>query len=99
MVGLAHVLAAQGEYLAASDLYRRALNIQPDNAITRLALAKCLLEMGEGEAGEAELRTAARGRPERLWPAISALALPTPHWPRVPDRRRGRARFLGVDAP
>lgn len=97
MVGLAHALAAQGEYLAASDLYLRALDLQPDNVVTRLARAKCLLEMGERAAGEAELRIAARGGPERLWPAITALAS-TPHG-RVFLTAAAAARFLGVDAP
>jgi len=97
MVGLAHVLAAQGDYPAAADLYRGALGLQPDNAATRLSLGKCLLEMGEREAGEAELRIAARGGPQSLWPAITALAS-TPHG-RVFLTADAAARFLGVDAP
>jgi tetratricopeptide (TPR) repeat protein len=95
MVGLAHVMALGGEYAAAAELYRRALELQPDNALTRLSLGKCLLEMGDRANGEAALRAAAVGAPERVWPAITALAA-TPRG-RVFLRPSAAARFLGVE--
>jgi tetratricopeptide (TPR) repeat protein len=78
MVGLGNVMALDGEYAAAADLYRRALELQPDNVVTRISLARCLLEMGERSAGEAELRRAAAVAPGYAGPAITALAA-TPH--------------------
>jgi Tfp pilus assembly protein PilF len=95
MVGLANVLALDGEYAEAAALYRQALELQPDNALTRLSLGRCLLEMGERDAGETALRAAAGGSPERVWPAIVALAA-TPRG-RVFLRPSAAARFLGVE--
>lgn len=96
MVGLAHVLARDGHYPQAAELYRRALALQPDNAATRIALGRCLLEMGEREAGEVALRVAVGGAAQRAGPAILALAA-TPHG-RVFLRPSAAARFLGVVA-
>ena len=96
MVGLANVLALDGEYAEAVELYRRALALQPDNALTRTSLGKCLLELGDREAGEEALRIAARASPDRIWPSITALAA-TPRG-RLFLRRRDGARHLGVDA-
>jgi tetratricopeptide (TPR) repeat protein len=74
VVALAKVMALDGEYAAAADLYRRALGLQPDDSATRVNLGKCLLEMGERDAGEATLRAATRGAAELAGPAITALA-------------------------
>jgi tetratricopeptide (TPR) repeat protein len=74
MVGLAQVLDLEGDHAAAADLYRRALAIRPDNAGARIALGKCLLELGERDAGEAELRRVAEHAPELAGPVLSALA-------------------------
>ena len=74
MVGLANVMALDGEHAAAVDLYHRALELQPDNAVTRIALARALLDMGDRDAGEAELRRVAAAAPDNVGPAIRALA-------------------------
>lgn len=59
LVGLAQVMALDGEYADAAELYKRAVALHPGDAITRINLAKCLLELGDREAGETALRTAA----------------------------------------
>jgi Tfp pilus assembly protein PilF len=95
LVALARVMALDGEYAAAADLYRRALGLQPDDAAMRVSLGKCLLEMGEREAGEATLRTAARGTAQLAGPAITALAA-APHG-RFFLRPSAVAKFLRVE--
>jgi len=71
---LAKVMALDGEYAAAADLFRRALAIGPDDAVTRNNLAICLFEMGEREAGEAALRAIVRDAPQIAGLAITSLA-------------------------
>jgi tetratricopeptide (TPR) repeat protein len=71
---LAKVMALDGEYAAAADLFRRALGLRPDDAVTRNNLGACLLEMGERDAGEATLRAVARGAPQMAGRAITSLA-------------------------
>jgi tetratricopeptide (TPR) repeat protein len=77
ILGLAHVLAADGDYAEACALYRQALELRPDDPGTRISLGRCLLELGEREAGEATLRAAARGDPQMVGPAITALSAAT----------------------
>ncbi len=72
-LGLAHVLMADGAYAQAADLYGEALAIRPDDA-TRIYLARCLLELGQRNAGEATLRAATRGGVHGAWDAITALS-------------------------
>ena len=71
---LARAMLLDGEYADAADLYRNALALRPDDALTRADLGACLLEMGEREAGEATLRSALRGRPHMFGRATYALA-------------------------
>lgn len=71
---LARVLLLDGEYAAAADAYRHALAHQPDDALTRSDFAACLLEMGERDAGEANLRLALRRVPQLLGRTTHALA-------------------------
>lgn len=92
LVALAHVMTLDGEYAAAADLYRRALELWPDDAMTRIRLGKCLLEMGERKAGEAAVRAAVGGVAQRTGPAIMALAA-TPHG-RFFLRPSAAAKFL-----
>jgi tetratricopeptide (TPR) repeat protein len=94
LVGMANVLALDGEYAVAADLYRRALELQPNNEVTQISLARCLLEMGQREAGEAALRAVARSGGARVWPAITALSA-TPHG-RVFLSPSAAAGFLGA---
>jgi tetratricopeptide (TPR) repeat protein len=96
MIGLAKVLVLDGDYAAAADLYRRALAQRPDDPATRLALGKCLLEMGQREAGEAAIRAAGRGAAPLAGMAISALAATT-HG-RVFLRPSAAAKFLRGEA-
>ena len=74
LVALAKVMALDGEYADAADHYRHTLGLKPDDAATRINLGKCLLEMGEREAGETTLRAATRGAAALAGPAIMALA-------------------------
>ncbi|MFY9952250.1 tetratricopeptide repeat protein [Bradyrhizobium sp.] len=95
LVALAKAMALDGEYAAAADLYRRALALQPDDAAIRVNLGKCLLEMGERDAGEATLRAATRGSAQLAGPAIVALAA-APHG-RFFLRPSAAAKFLRVE--
>lgn len=70
---MARVLLLDGDYAAAADVCRQALALCPDDALTRANLAACLLEMGEREAGETNLRLALRGRPQMLGRTTYAL--------------------------
>jgi tetratricopeptide (TPR) repeat protein len=71
---LARVLLLDGDYASAADAYRHALAHRPDDAMTRADLAACLLEMGERDAGETNLRLALRSGPRMLGRATHALA-------------------------
>jgi tetratricopeptide (TPR) repeat protein len=73
LVGLAMASALGGDFAVAADLYRHALMLRPNEATTQLNLGKCLMEMGEREAGEAAIRVAARGV-RQLTPFVTALA-------------------------
>jgi predicted Zn-dependent protease len=66
ILALAGVLAQDGEHMAAAALYERALLQAPQDGLSRIALAKCLLEGGRSNAGETQLRAAVRQDP-RLW--------------------------------
>jgi tetratricopeptide (TPR) repeat protein len=90
-IALARVMALDGEFAAAADLYRMVLRAAPGDWARRIELAKCLLETGQREAGEAMLREAARGG--GAGPAIKALAA-TPHG-RFFLRPSAAAKFLG----
>ena len=96
LVGLGWALAADGDYAAAADLFRQGLAARPGDAVVRLELAKCLLELGEREAGEAELRTATGGQPANAGPALLALSA-TPHG-RFFLRPSAAMTFLGIEA-
>ncbi len=73
MAELARILLLDGEYAAAADTYRQILALRPDDPMVRADLAACLLEMGDRDAGEANLRLALRGRPQMLGRAAHAL--------------------------
>jgi Flp pilus assembly protein TadD len=74
LAALAKVMALDGEYAAAADMFRRALGLRPDDAVTRNSLGVCLLEMGERDAGEANLRAVAGSTPQMAGQAITSLA-------------------------
>ena len=95
IVGLAAVMVLDGEYAAAADLYRHALGLRPDDAVSRISLGKCLLELGEREAGESALRAAVRSAPQFGGYATAALAV-TPHG-RMFLRPSAAARHLGIE--
>jgi tetratricopeptide (TPR) repeat protein len=71
---LARVMVFDGEYAAAADIYRHALALQPEDAMTRVDLGMCQLELADRSAGETSLRAATRGRPEMLGRAMHSLA-------------------------
>jgi tetratricopeptide (TPR) repeat protein len=95
LIALAKVMALDGEYAAAADIYRRALGLRPDDAMTRNNLGICLLEMGERDAGEASLRAAMRGDPHTVGRAITSLAAAS-HG-RFFLRPSAAAKFLGAN--
>lgn len=94
MVGLAKVMAMDGEHAAAAELYRGALAVRPQDLGSRLGLAKSLLELGDREAGEAALRAAIDGSPELTGLAVSTLTAAS-HG-RFFLRPSQAERFLGV---
>jgi Flp pilus assembly protein TadD len=71
---LARVMLLDGEYDAAADAYRHALAQKPDDAMTRTEFAVCLMEMGQREQGEANLRAALRDSPQLLFRGVHSLA-------------------------
>jgi len=75
LTALARVFVMDGDYALATDAFRHALALHPDDALTRADLAACLLEMGQREAGEGALRLAARNRPQMLGRTIYALTM------------------------
>ena len=94
VVALARVTALDGEFAAAADLYRRALELRPEDAVSRIDLGKCLLEIGEREAGEAALRAATGSATQLAGLAITALAATSRG--RFFLRPSAAAAFLGV---
>ncbi|WP_283807654.1 tetratricopeptide repeat protein [Bradyrhizobium sp. LTSPM299] len=74
LAALARILLFDGDYAAAADAFRQLLRLHPDDAMTRADLATCLLEMGERDAGEAELRKALSSGPQMLGRTTIALA-------------------------
>ena len=71
---LALALLSDGEYAAAADKFRHVLGLRPEDALARANLARCLLEMGDRDGGEAALRSVMRGRPHLLGRAAYVLA-------------------------
>jgi Flp pilus assembly protein TadD len=67
------VLLFDGDYAAAAVAFRHALALRPEDALSRVNLAACLLEMGERDGGEAALRSVLRGRPYMFGRAAYAL--------------------------
>lgn len=75
MVGLAGVLALDGAYAEAAELYRLALQRRPQDLEMQVAYAKCRLELGDRTGGEAVLGQVARvDDPRAAAMAITALA-------------------------
>jgi Flp pilus assembly protein TadD len=74
LAALARVMLLDGEYASAADAYRHVLALWPDDATARANFGVCLLEMDDREAGEANLRSVTRGRPQMLGRAIHSLA-------------------------
>lgn len=84
-----------GEYASAADAYRQVLALRPDDAVTRAEFAVCLLEMGDREGGEDNLRAATRAQPQMLLRTIASLA--TPAHGRFFLRPSDAAKFLQDD--
>jgi tetratricopeptide (TPR) repeat protein len=93
-IALAAVSALEGDHAAAVALYRQALEARPDDPVTRLNLARSLLQLGDRAAGEAALRAAVLGAPHLLRLAIGALC-DAPHG-RLFLRPSAAAAFFGV---
>lgn len=96
LAGLAAARMLGGEPALAADLYRRAVEAQPADGQSRINLAKCLLELGRREEGEAALRAAATAAPRLSGLALSALAAAT-HG-RMFLRPSAASRFLRGEA-
>lgn len=94
--GLALALELDGDYRGAADLYRSALALRP-YPLTQIRLGRCLLELGEREAGEAELKAAAGEAAQAAGLAIAALAA-APRG-RLFLKPSAAAGFLSAEAP
>lgn len=94
---LARVMRQDGDYAGAAEVYRLALALRPDDAMARADLAACLFEMGEREAGEGNLRSALRGRPQMLAKGVYTL-VHSSHG-RFFIRPSALKKFLQVDKP
>ena len=57
------------------EAFRRVVALRPGDAVARAELGRCLLEMGERDAGEASIRLATRESPELFGRAIMSLAI------------------------
>jgi tetratricopeptide (TPR) repeat protein len=75
LTGLANVLLLSGEYAGAADAFRRVMLLRPDDAIARAEYGRCLLELGEREAGETNIVAATRENPSLLGRSIMSLAV------------------------
>jgi predicted Zn-dependent protease len=75
LTGLAHVMLLDGEYAEAADMFKRVLGLRPDDAVARADLGRCLLELGQREAGEAHIRAASHERPQMLGRSVMSLAM------------------------
>jgi tetratricopeptide (TPR) repeat protein len=73
LTDLGRALRLKGDYAAAADAYRHALALRPDDALSRVNLAACLLETGNRDGAEAALRAIVRGRPDMLGRATYTL--------------------------
>lgn len=74
LVGMAKVGVLDGDYEGAAGHYRRALALQPEHALLRIELAKCLLETGCEDEGLALLRASASASPALAAQGAVALA-------------------------
>jgi len=92
--GLAKATALEGDLAAAAELYRRALTLEPGDGVLRIELARCLLEMGDRDGGEAALRAVARGDARLV--GLAATALAAASHGRLFLRPSAAADFLGV---
>ncbi|MDB5583797.1 MAG: hypothetical protein JWR80_8973 [Bradyrhizobium sp.] len=73
--GLAQVMLLDGEYASAAEIFQRIVALRPDDAIARADFGRCLLEMGERDAGEASIRIATQQSPQLFGRAIMSLAI------------------------
>jgi tetratricopeptide (TPR) repeat protein len=71
--GLATVLMDDGNYAQAAELFRRAIGANSDDALARIGLGHCLLELGQGDAALACLRAAGAKGAEFYGKALRAL--------------------------
>ncbi len=95
-LALAKVLELEGDFSGAASLYRNGLDLRPDDPATRVKLARCLLELGERDAGEAALKRAARHSGQAAWLATAGLAATSRG--RLFLKPSDAARFLRAEA-
>lgn len=96
LAGLAKVAAVGGDYSTAAGFYRQALEKRPSDALTRIGLGQCQLELGDRRAGEESLR-AAVGQDWRLAGLALATLAATSHG-RLFLRPSAATKFLRGDA-
>lgn len=61
--GLATVLMDDGDFARAAELYRRRVAADANDALARIGLGKCLLELGDAQGGYACLKAATAREP------------------------------------
>ena len=72
---LAQVALLDGEYASAAEIFRRVVALRPNDAVARADFGRCLLELGERDAGEASIRMATQESPQLFGRAIMSLAI------------------------
>jgi len=71
--GFAILLMTRGDFRQAADLFRRAVSAYPGDALARVMLGRCLLELGEADAAAACLRAASARGPEVYGKVLQAF--------------------------
>jgi tetratricopeptide (TPR) repeat protein len=77
LFGTAKAHQGAGEKQLAADFFRRCLMARPNDASTWLNLGRCLLDLGQRDAGYDCFRWAVRGDPKRYGSALGSLVKST----------------------
>lgn len=74
MFNLASLMKNSCCFKEAAALFKRLLAIDPDDSGARISLGVCLIEIGENDAGFAEVAHAANANPKAFGQALNAVA-------------------------
>lgn len=74
MFSLACLMKNSCCFKEAAALFRRLLEIDPDDGSARISLGVCLIEIGQDDAGFAELGVVTNTNPKKFGQALNAIA-------------------------